>query len=199
MPSIDNHIDKIFIDKDTYLFSRGERWSVRRNLPGQPPFIRALKIRSNVDEKTNYKAIAKAQSLLDEATERLALDLPINVLTVERLAAEFLKQGEEGVRINEEAGKIISYLNISPGRGEGKKERERGPGGHGGGDGKSELQPRNGNPGQGGDGDVKVATLDNPCLLLSYFAPRQALMVERPWEEVLEAMPAPLYRHRYGT
>ena len=80
-----------------------------------------------------------------------------------------------------------------------KKERERGPGGHGGGDGKSELQPRNGNPGQGGDGDVKVATLDNPCLLLSYFAPRQALMVERPWEEVLEAMPAPLYRHRYGT
>ena len=80
-----------------------------------------------------------------------------------------------------------------------KRERERGPGGHGGGDGKSELQPRNGNPGQGGDGDVKVATLDNPCLLLSYFAPRQALMVERPWEEVLEAMPAPLYRHRYGT
>jgi U3 small nucleolar RNA-associated protein 4 len=80
-----------------------------------------------------------------------------------------------------------------------KKERERGPGGHGGGDGKSELQPRGGNPGQGGGGDVKVATLDNPCLLLSYFAPRQALLVERPWEEVLEQMPAPLYRHKFGT
>ena len=71
--------------------------------------------------------------------------------------------------------------------------------GHGGGDGKSELQPRGGNPGQGGGGDVKVATLDNPCLLLSYFAPRQALLVERPWEEVLEQMPAPLYRHKFGT
>jgi U3 small nucleolar RNA-associated protein 4 len=78
-------------------------------------------------------------------------------------------------------------------------EWEWGAGGHGGGDGKSELQPRGGNPGQGGDGDVKVATLDNPCLLLSYFAPRQALLVERPWEEVLEQMPAPLYRHKFGT
>jgi len=34
---------------------------------------------------------------------------------------------------------------------------------------------------------------------LGYFAPGRALMVERPWKEVLKQIPEPLYRHRFGT
>ena len=35
--------------------------------------------------------------------------------------------------------------------------------------------------------------------VLGYFAPGQALMVERPWKDVLKSIPEPLYRHRFGT
>ena len=51
----------------------------------------------------------------------------------------------------------------------------------------------------GDDNDIKVVTLDDPCLFLGYFAPGQALMVERPWKDVLKSIPEPLYRHRFGT
>ena len=48
-------------------------------------------------------------------------------------------------------------------------------------------------------GRVKMASLDDPCLFLGYFAPGRALMAERPWKEVLKRIPEPLYRHRFGT
>jgi len=53
--------------------------------------------------------------------------------------------------------------------------------------------------GSGGAGAVKTASLDDPCLFLGYFAPGRALLVERPWKEVLKQIPEPLYRHRFGT
>ena len=34
-----------------------------------------------------------------------------------------------------------------------------------------------------------MASLDDPCLFLGYFAPGRALMAERPWKEVLKADP----------
>ncbi len=68
---------------------------------------------------------------------------------------------------------------------EGKKGRRRGAGG-------SEA------PGKKG-GDVKVAKLEDPCLFLGYFAPGRAVMVERPWKDVLKNIPEPMYRHRFGT
>jgi U3 small nucleolar RNA-associated protein 4 len=69
---------------------------------------------------------------------------------------------------------------------EGKKGRRRGAGG-------SEAPP-----GKKG-GDVKVAKLEDPCLFLGYFAPGRAVMVERPWKDVLKNIPEPMYRHRFGT
>lgn len=45
----------------------------------------------------------------------------------------------------------------------------------------------------------RVLPLDSPCLFLGYLAPSAALLVERPWEEVTAGLPAPLYRHKYGT
>jgi U3 small nucleolar RNA-associated protein 4 len=77
------------------------------------------------------------------------------------------------------------------------KKRRRNKGGGGGSDGGSELA-RNGGGG-GGAGEIKVVNLDNPCLFLGYFAPGQALLVERPWADVLKSIPEPLYRHRFGT
>ena len=76
-----------------------------------------------------------------------------------------------------------------------KRRRKSGGGGDGGGD----AALRRG--GNGGDaaGAVKMASLDDPCLFLGYFAPGRALMVERPWKEVLKQIPEPLYRHRFGT
>jgi U3 small nucleolar RNA-associated protein 4 len=81
------------------------------------------------------------------------------------------------------------------------KRRRRNKGG-GGGDGGSELAMAYGKGGGGGGGsggEIKVVKLDNPCLFLGYFAPGQALLVERPWADVLKSIPEPLYRHRFGT
>ena len=79
-----------------------------------------------------------------------------------------------------------------------KRRRNRG-GSHGSTyeGGGSELMAANGRNDRGGE--IKVATLENPCLFLGYFAPGQALMVERPWADVLKSIPEPLYRHRFGT
>jgi hypothetical protein len=38
-----------------------------------------------------------------------------------------------------------------------------------------------------------------PCLYASYLAADAALLVEQPWEQVLQRLPAPLYRQRYGS
>lgn len=45
----------------------------------------------------------------------------------------------------------------------------------------------------------RVLPLDSPCLFLGYLSPSAALLVERPWEEVIASLPPPLYRHRYGS
>lgn len=44
----------------------------------------------------------------------------------------------------------------------------------------------------------RVITLEQPCLLASYFKPGAALLVERPWEEIMRKLPAPLLRKRFG-
>lgn len=45
----------------------------------------------------------------------------------------------------------------------------------------------------------RVLPLESPCLFLGFIGPSSALLVEKPWEEVLAELPPPLYRHRYGT
>ena len=73
-----------------------------------------------------------------------------------------------------------------------KRRRRSGAGGSHDGGGESALTHTSG-------GRVKMASLDDPCLFLGYFAPGRALMAERPWKEVLKRIPEPLYRHRFGT
>ena len=76
-----------------------------------------------------------------------------------------------------------------------KRRRKSGKGG--GADGKNQNNSKNNS--KSGPVVPKVATLDDPCLFLGYFAPGRALLVERPWKEVLKQIPEPLYRHRFGT
>lgn len=78
-----------------------------------------------------------------------------------------------------------------------KRRRKSGGGGDGGGDVALRRGASGGNA--AGPAAVKMASLDDPCLFLGYFAPSRALMVERPWKEVLKQIPEPLYRHRFGT
>lgn len=39
----------------------------------------------------------------------------------------------------------------------------------------------------------------HPCLWLGHMGPSDMLLLEKPWEEVLAALPPPLLRHRYGN
>ena len=48
-------------------------------------------------------------------------------------------------------------------------------------------------------GGVRVVKLDNPCLYLGYAGVNKALLIERPWADVLKSLAQPLYRHRFGT
>ena len=48
-------------------------------------------------------------------------------------------------------------------------------------------------------GGVRVLKLNDPCLYLGYAGVDKALLVERPWADVLKSMSQPLYRHRFGT
>jgi len=48
-------------------------------------------------------------------------------------------------------------------------------------------------------GGVRVVKLDHPCLYLGYSGVNKALLIERPWADVLKTMAQPLYRHRFGT
>ena len=45
----------------------------------------------------------------------------------------------------------------------------------------------------------RLLLLENPCLFFGFLGPNSALLVERPWQEVLEQLPPPLYKHRYGS
>ena len=44
-----------------------------------------------------------------------------------------------------------------------------------------------------------VRTLEEPCLLLRFAAPEAVLLLEHELADVHKQLPAPLYRHRYGT
>lgn len=50
-----------------------------------------------------------------------------------------------------------------------------------------------------GDQNFKVLNLSEPCLHISLLDQAELLIVEKPWLDVLETLPPPLYRHRYGT
>ena len=44
-----------------------------------------------------------------------------------------------------------------------------------------------------------VRALEDPCLLLRFAAPEAVLLLEHDLAAVHQQLPAPLYRHRYGT
>ncbi|KAF8071219.1 UTP4 [Scenedesmus sp. PABB004] len=45
----------------------------------------------------------------------------------------------------------------------------------------------------------RLLKLQHCCLLLGHIGPGEALLLEKPWAEVLGQLLPPLYRHRYGT
>ncbi len=47
--------------------------------------------------------------------------------------------------------------------------------------------------------NFRAAKLGNPCLLLEYTGPAAAVLLEHDWTDVWAAVPAPMFRHRYGT
>ncbi|GBF91380.1 hypothetical protein Rsub_04120 [Raphidocelis subcapitata] len=60
-------------------------------------------------------------------------------------------------------------------------------------------KPRPGSAAAAAGRNGRVLPLDSPCLFLGYIGPAAALLVEKPWEDVTAGLPAPLYRHKYGT
>ena len=52
---------------------------------------------------------------------------------------------------------------------------------------------------QSSGGNFTVRALENPCLLLRFVAPGAVLLLEHDLSAVHKQLPAPLYRHRYGT
>jgi len=44
-----------------------------------------------------------------------------------------------------------------------------------------------------------VRALEDPCLLLCFAAPEAVLLLEHELADIYKQLPAPLYRHRYGT
>lgn len=51
---------------------------------------------------------------------------------------------------------------------------------------------------QAAGGNGRVIMLEHPCLFAGYFAAAVALLVERPWDSIMRALPPPLLRHRFG-
>lgn len=47
--------------------------------------------------------------------------------------------------------------------------------------------------------NCRLLLLENPCLFFGFSAPDAALLVEKPWLEVLQQLPPPMFRHRYGA
>lgn len=47
--------------------------------------------------------------------------------------------------------------------------------------------------------NARVLLLENPCLFFGHTGEDAAVLVEKPWMDVLQQLPPPLYRHRYGS
>lgn len=45
--------------------------------------------------------------------------------------------------------------------------------------------------------NFRVFVLDNPCLYMGFTGADSAVLLEKPWEEVLATMPAPAFRPVY--
>jgi WD40 repeat protein len=45
----------------------------------------------------------------------------------------------------------------------------------------------------------RLLQLQHCCLLVGHLSAGEALLLERPWHEVLQGLTPPLYRHRYGS
>ena len=50
----------------------------------------------------------------------------------------------------------------------------------------------------GSNTNGRVITLEHPCLFAGYTGAAAALLVERPWDSIMRALPPPLWRHRFG-
>ncbi|KAJ7533600.1 hypothetical protein O6H91_13G056600 [Diphasiastrum complanatum] len=48
-------------------------------------------------------------------------------------------------------------------------------------------------------GNFNITTFDEPVLFVGHVSERSLLVVECPWSEVLLGLPAPVFRHTYGT
>ena len=115
MPITDDPDGKIYLKEDAYLFARRGIYYLRINLPKRVQFIRSLKVKVDEGDDARKTAIAKGGILYDEIKARLGQDLPINKMTIPKLCELLIKEGEEGVKINQESGRDIT--RITGGRG----------------------------------------------------------------------------------
>jgi len=110
MPEIDKKIGTIDIAQDAYVFARNGTYYLRINLPQRKQFVRTLKLRVDNGEEARKNAIANARVIHDEIRERLEMDLPLKKLTISDLCDELLKDGLEGLAINQKAGRDIARI-----------------------------------------------------------------------------------------
>lgn len=47
--------------------------------------------------------------------------------------------------------------------------------------------------------NCRLFALEQPCLFLGHTTADAAILVEKPWDAVLQSLPPPLYRNRYGA
>ena len=111
MPQVDEKVQKIDIAQDAYIFARRGTYYLRINLPHRKQFVRTLKERIEDGAEARKNAIAKGQILHDEITQRIETGLTPEKLTIPKLAELLLKEGEEGIKINHEAGRDIARIN----------------------------------------------------------------------------------------
>ena len=115
MPKFDEHVEQIVLEDNAYLFGRGGTYYLRINLPNRKQYIRSLKVRADGTDENKIKAIGKAHALYNDIQGRVNADLSIEKITIPTLCAQFLKDGQAGVKVNEKAGNENS--RIAGGRG----------------------------------------------------------------------------------
>ena len=48
-------------------------------------------------------------------------------------------------------------------------------------------------------GNGRAILLRDPCAFLGHLSPGEAILLEKPWEDVASTFAPPLYIHRYGS
>ena len=111
MPIVDDHVDQILMEDNAYLFGRGGIYYLRINLPNGKQHIRTLKVKADGSDEKKLMAIGKAKVLYDEIMSRVNASLSLDKLTVSRLCDIFIKNGERGLKVNQESKSEVARID----------------------------------------------------------------------------------------